>query len=74
MHATLSAAVTDCHILRSLVGRLLQAILLEHFLEFLGGRLGEIDHPLLVVIGVPLILQLIVVLSGMGLAAYAAFV
>ena len=30
--------------------------------------------PLLVVIGVPLILQLVIVLSGMGLAAYAAFV
>ena len=30
--------------------------------------------PLLVVIGVPLILQLIIVLSGMGLAAYATFV
>jgi hypothetical protein len=30
--------------------------------------------PLLVVIGVPLILQLVVVLSGMGLAAWAAFV
>lgn len=30
--------------------------------------------PLLVVIGVPLILQLLVVLSGMGLAAYATFV
>jgi hypothetical protein len=29
---------------------------------------------LLVVIGVPLILQLIIVLTGMGLAAYAAFV
>jgi hypothetical protein len=31
-------------------------------------------NSLLVVIGVPLILQLIIVLSGMGLAAYAAFV
>jgi len=30
--------------------------------------------PLLVVIGVPLILQLVIVLSGMGLAAYAVFV
>jgi hypothetical protein len=30
--------------------------------------------PLLVVIGVPLILQLIIVLSGMGLAAHAVFV
>ncbi|MBA2633053.1 MAG: hypothetical protein H0U86_08660 [Chloroflexi bacterium] len=30
--------------------------------------------PLLVVIGVPLILQLIIVLTGMGLAAYATFV
>jgi len=30
--------------------------------------------PLLVVIGVPLILQLIIVLTGMGIAAYAAFV
>jgi len=30
--------------------------------------------PLLVVIGVPLLLQLIVVLTGMGLAAWAAFV
>ncbi len=30
--------------------------------------------PLLVVIGVPLILQLLIVLTGMGLAAHAAFV
>jgi hypothetical protein len=30
--------------------------------------------PLLVVIGVPLILQLVIVLSGMGIAGYAAFV
>jgi hypothetical protein len=30
--------------------------------------------PLLVVIGVPLILQLLIVLAGMGLAAYAVFV
>jgi len=30
--------------------------------------------PLLVVIGVPLILQLILILSGIGVAAYAAFV
>ena len=30
--------------------------------------------PLLVVIGVPLILQLVIVLAGMGLAAHAAFV
>jgi hypothetical protein len=30
--------------------------------------------PLLVVIGVPLLFQLIIVLTGMGLAAYAAFV
>jgi hypothetical protein len=30
--------------------------------------------PLLVVIGVPLILQLIIVLTGMGMAAYAVFV
>jgi hypothetical protein len=30
--------------------------------------------PLLVVIGVPLILQLIIVFTGMGLAAYASFV
>ena len=30
--------------------------------------------PLLVVIGVPLILQLAIVLSGMGIAAYGAFV
>ena len=30
--------------------------------------------PLLVVIGVPLILQLIIVLTGMGLAAHASFV
>jgi hypothetical protein len=30
--------------------------------------------PLLVVIGVPLILQLLIVLTGMGLAAYATFV
>jgi hypothetical protein len=30
--------------------------------------------PLLVVIGVPLILQLVIVLSGMGAAAHAAFV
>src|SRR3989337_2746427 len=30
--------------------------------------------PLLVVIGVPLILQLIIVLTGMGIAAYAVFV
>ncbi|MCV0404470.1 MAG: hypothetical protein K5924_12320 [Chloroflexi bacterium] len=30
--------------------------------------------PLLVVIGVPLILQLIIVLSGMGIAAHAVFV
>jgi hypothetical protein len=29
--------------------------------------------PLLVVIGVPLILQLVIVLSGMGIAGYAAF-
>lgn len=30
--------------------------------------------PLLAVIGVPLLLQLVIVLSGMGIAAYAAFV
>lgn len=30
--------------------------------------------PLLVVIGVPLILQLLIVFTGMGIAAYAAFV
>jgi hypothetical protein len=30
--------------------------------------------PLLVVIGVPLILQLAIVFTGMGIAAYAAFV
>lgn len=30
--------------------------------------------PLLVVIGVPFILQLVIVLTGMGIAAYAAFV
>lgn len=30
--------------------------------------------PLLVVIGVPLIIQLVIVLTGMGLAAYATFV
>jgi len=30
--------------------------------------------PLLVVIGVPLILQLIIVLTGMGMAAYATFI
>ncbi|HVM25493.1 MAG TPA: hypothetical protein VM253_08855 [Candidatus Limnocylindrales bacterium] len=30
--------------------------------------------PLLVVIGVPLFLQLVIVLTGMGIAAYAAFV
>ncbi|MGH2445789.1 MAG: hypothetical protein ACRDGD_07100 [Candidatus Limnocylindria bacterium] len=30
--------------------------------------------PLLVVIGVPLLLQLLIVLSGMGIALYAAFV
>lgn len=30
--------------------------------------------PLLAVIGVPLVIQLVIVLSGMGIAAYAAFV
>ena len=30
--------------------------------------------PLLVVIGVPLIMQLVIVFTGMGIAAYAAFV
>jgi len=30
--------------------------------------------PLLAVIGVPLVIQLVIVLTGMGLAAYAAFV
>lgn len=30
--------------------------------------------PLLAVIGVPLLIQLVIVLSGMGIAAYAAFV